>query len=97
MNVRYSHTALRELDEIFAYINERNQTAAVRVVERIERVASLIGEMPFMGHTTDEEGVRVMPLVRYPFLIFYTVNDLADEVVILHVRHGARQRPGEQQ
>jgi plasmid stabilization system protein ParE len=41
MNVRYSHTALRELDEIFAYIYERNQTAAVRVVERIERVASL--------------------------------------------------------
>jgi len=91
MNVRYSEAALRELDQIFAYIYERNRSAAIAVVDRIERLASLIGEMPFMGHSTDEEGVRVMPVVRYPFLIFYTINDIADEVVILHVRHGARR------
>lgn len=34
----------------------------------------------------------MMPVVRYPFLIFYAVNDLADEVVILHVRNAARLR-----
>jgi plasmid stabilization system protein ParE len=33
-----------------------------------------------------------MPVVRYPFLIFYTVTD---EVVILHVRHAARLWPSE--
>ena len=72
MNVRYSKAALRELDEIFAYIHERNRTAAAAVVERIERLAALIGDMPLMGHTTNEEDVRVMPVVRYPFLIFYS-------------------------
>ena len=32
--------------------------------------------------------VRVMPVVRYPYLIFYTVS--GDELRILHIRHGAR-------
>jgi plasmid stabilization system protein ParE len=31
----------------------------------------------------------------YPYLIFYVVED--SEVVILHVRHGARRRPWEEE
>jgi plasmid stabilization system protein ParE len=49
MRVRYSETALRELDEIFAYLYERNRSAAAAVVERIERLGTLIGELPFIG------------------------------------------------
>jgi plasmid stabilization system protein ParE len=30
-----------------------------------------------------------MPIGRYPYLVFYTLGD--DEIVILHVRHGARK------
>jgi len=67
MKVRYSETALRELEEIFAYIYERNRSAAVAVVDRIEQLSSLIGDVPLIGHLTDEEGVRMMPVVRYPF------------------------------
>jgi toxin ParE1/3/4 len=95
VKLRYSETALRELDEIFAYIFERNRSAAAAVVDRIERLATLIGEQPLIGHLTDEEGVRTMPVVRYPFVIFYTVNEKTGEVVILHVRHGARLPPWE--
>ena len=58
------------------------------VVDRIERLSSLIGEVSLIGHLTDEEGVRMMPVVRYPFLIFYAVSDRADEVVI--PAHSAR-------
>jgi plasmid stabilization system protein ParE len=95
MKVRYSRAALQELSEIFAYIHERNQSAARAVADRIERLCSLIGELPLMGHIVDEEGVRMMPVVRYPFLIFYAVNESAEEVVLLHVRHAARLRPFE--
>ena len=93
MKVRYTKTALRELDGIFAYIFERNRAAAAAVVDRVIRLGALLGEFPLFGHGTDEPGVRVVPLVRYPFLIFYAVGD--EEVVILHVRHAARLRPGE--
>lgn len=62
-------------------------------MERIEGLISLLEEFPFIGHVADEEGVRVLSVVRYPFLIFYAIDDAADEVVILHVRHGAQDRP----
>ncbi|HEY4775236.1 MAG TPA: type II toxin-antitoxin system RelE/ParE family toxin [Xanthobacteraceae bacterium] len=46
-----------------------------------------------MTQETEEPNVRRMPVGRYPFLVFYTVDQ--DEVVILHVRHGARKPPWE--
>jgi toxin ParE1/3/4 len=91
MKARWSETALVELESIFAYIHERNRTAATAVVERIEALISLLEDFPTMGHVTDENEVRVLSVVRYPFLIFYTVDAVADEVVILHVRHGAQE------
>jgi hypothetical protein len=30
-----------------------------------------------------------MPLGRYPYLLFYTLS--GEELIVLHVRHGARQ------
>nr|WP_245323559.1 type II toxin-antitoxin system RelE/ParE family toxin [Bradyrhizobium stylosanthis] len=34
----------------------------------------------------------MFPTVRYPYLVFYTVNPADDQVVILHVRHGGQER-----
>jgi plasmid stabilization system protein ParE len=36
MKVRWSETALTEIEDIFSYIFERNRSAAAAVVERIE-------------------------------------------------------------
>jgi toxin ParE1/3/4 len=93
MNVRWSQTALAQLDDIFLYIHERNRSAALSVTNRVEELASLLGEFPFIGHLTDETDVRILPVVRYPFAIFYTIDDVVGEVVILHVRHTAQEPP----
>ncbi len=93
MKVRWSETALSELDDIFSYIHQSSRSAAIAVVERIEALTVLLEEFPFLGHLTDEEGVRVLAVVRYPFLIFYGINEPAGEIVILHVLHTAQQRP----
>jgi plasmid stabilization system protein ParE len=93
MKVRWSETALTEIDEIFSYVYAQNRSAAAAVVERIEGLAVLLGEFPQVGHLTDQVGVRILSVVRYPFLIFYTIDEPASEVVILHVRHGAREQP----
>jgi plasmid stabilization system protein ParE len=45
-----------------------------------------------MGPRTDRPDIRVLPVVRYPYLIFYTIIPANDEVRILRVRHG-RRRP----
>ncbi len=86
MNVRYTKIALREVEIIFSYVAQRNTSVAKAIAGRIERLLLLLGEFPFIGHSTDEDGVRVMSVTGYPFLVFYTVDD---EVVVLHVRHAA--------
>jgi plasmid stabilization system protein ParE len=92
MKVRWSESALSDIDEIFSYIYEHNRAAAAAVVARIEAVASLLQDFPDAGHLTDEPGVRMFPTIRYPYLVFYTVDPAKAEIVILHVRHGAQER-----
>jgi toxin ParE1/3/4 len=93
MRVRYTATALIEAEEIISFIAKHNRSAAVAVRERIERTIALLAEVPEMAQLTDEPGVRKMPLRSYPYLIFYALED--DELVVLHVRHGARRLPWE--
>ena len=71
MKVRWSETALAEIEDIFSYIYQHNRSAAVAVVARIEGLTALLEEFPLIGHITDEAEVRVLAVVRYPFLIFY--------------------------
>ena len=49
MKVRYSETALAEINEIFAYISEQNAPAAKRVMARIERTINNLGDLPEMA------------------------------------------------
>jgi toxin ParE1/3/4 len=93
MKVRWSETALAELEDIFSYIHRHNRSAASAVVERIEGLTALLEEFPLVGHLTDEADVRVLSVVRYPFLIFYAIDDAAGEIVVLHVRHTVQERP----
>ena len=92
MKVRYSRRALAQLDEIHRYITQFNPRAAAQVVARIEELCQKLGEFPGMGHMTEQADVRVLPVVRYPYLIFYTIIPANDEVRILRIRHG-RRRP----
>jgi toxin ParE1/3/4 len=92
MRVRYTETALRELEEIFSYLRNQNPKAAAAVVARIEQVVAWIGDFPQMGYLI-EDNIRLLPVGRYPFLIFYTADE--NDVIIRNVRHAARRRPGE--
>ena len=43
-----------------------------------------------MAPTTDESGIYELSIVRYPYKVYYEVED--DEVWIIHIRD-ARRRP----
>jgi plasmid stabilization system protein ParE len=90
LRLRFDARAVRDLNDIRAYVGERSATGAERVRRHILATVERLSDFPFLGRATDEARVRVLALTRYPYLIFYTV--LKDEVVILHVRHG-RRRP----
>jgi toxin ParE1/3/4 len=91
MNVRYTRRALAQLDEILTFIERDNARAAAAVKSRIKRRIELLGRFPYSARMSTRPGVRVAPIVRYPYLIFYAVDETAQEVQILRIRHSARQ------
>jgi plasmid stabilization system protein ParE len=94
MKVIFRKRAMRQLDEIYDYIRERNPSAAVAVLARIQASIRELGEFPFMAHKTDRAGILKHAVVDYPYLIFIRV-DLARRIVaVVSVRHAARRHPG---
>jgi plasmid stabilization system protein ParE len=60
------------------------------VEQRIRRTIGLLSEFPGAGRALAQRlQIRVIPIGRYPYLIFYTLS--GDELTLLHIRHAARQ------
>lgn len=96
MKVVYTAAALRDLDEIAEWLSVHYPTIAPVVARRIRAVVAHIGRWPESArHSTKRRGVRVIPVGRYPYKIFYRVTTTAVE--ILHVHHAARQPWDEQE
>ena len=56
----------------------------------MQRIMQL-SRLPHMGTATSESKIRILAPTRYPYRVYYTVQN--NEVVILHIRHTARQAP----
>lgn len=89
MKVRYSRRAVGDLIAIADYIRGHSPRAAAAVEKRIRASIDQLEMFPFTGRATDDPGIRMFPIVRYPYLVFYEV--LGSEVVIHHIRHGRRE------
>jgi toxin ParE1/3/4 len=94
MRVRYTVPAQADLEEIYNYLSQNNPHAAERVKRQIKTDAELLGEFPLIARESGIPGLRIRKVKRYPYLIFYTVS--AEEVRIIHLRHGARRWPWEE-
>jgi plasmid stabilization system protein ParE len=89
VRIAYSPRAVADLAEIGDYLAERNPNAAAAVEQRIRTIVELIALFPASGRLLEERtAVRVIPLGNFPYRIFYTTS--GDEVIILHIRHGAQ-------
>jgi plasmid stabilization system protein ParE len=94
MKVRYSRLALAELDAILSDLASKNPAAARGFEERIRRIVERVGRFPeAFQEIAERAGIRRIPLLRYPYLLFYTV--IAGEVIVLRIVHGARKEPWE--
>jgi toxin ParE1/3/4 len=90
VRIRYTRKALTQLHQIYSFIEARNPSAARRVNEQIKKSIARLARLPYSCRETDRPGIRVLPIVRYPYLVFYRVDETAQEVHILRVRHSAR-------
>jgi toxin ParE1/3/4 len=91
MTLRYAETALREVDDILAYIARDNPPAAAAVGVAIKAAATRLRSFPHIGAETDQAGAYMKIVRPFRYLIFYTID--GDWIVIRNVRHAARRRP----
>jgi len=94
MKVVYTDEALRDLDEILDYIASHYPAISSSFEKRLRTVVARIGEFPESAQRVEERpSVRVVPLIRYPYKIFYRVTPQAVEILYIH--HASRLQPWE--
>jgi toxin ParE1/3/4 len=90
MKVVFTVEALDDLDRILAYIAANYPTISEAFQIRLRAVLARIGKWPESAQEVAERpGVRVVPLIRYPYKVFYQTTN--DAVEILHIHHAARE------
>lgn len=90
MKVEYSNRAVADLRKLAADSLQYGDAVAIAVEARVHRVIEQVAQYPTAAERIAERpSVQVVPLVRYPYKIFYRV--FADHVRILHIRHTSRR------
>lgn len=91
MHVRWTRTALANLDEEAAYIAQSNPQAAADIVERVEKAVQLLADFPAMGRPGRVSGTRELVVNDTPYIVPYRVR--GETVHLLRVFHTARKWP----
>ncbi len=90
MKVVYTDEALNDLAAIADWLSVHYPTIAPDVERRIRRVIAHIARWPASARrASGRADVRVVPLGRYPYKIFYRATREAIEII--HIHHAARE------
>ena len=93
MTVRYTLTALAEIEEICSYIAKDNERAAASVAAAIERAVAAIAKRPQSAPVVHEGRIHAKLVGRYQYRVFYEIS--GPDVIIRNVRSTKRLRPWE--
>ena len=92
MKLRFTPRATQDLIDIADYMRERNPAASGRVRSAILDSMQNLIMFPEIGRRQTVEGVRKLITRKYPYLVYYTFDRATEEIVILTIRHPARER-----
>jgi toxin ParE1/3/4 len=92
VKLRYTRRAASDLEAIAGYLNQHSPRGAVSVRRALETSLVNISAFPKLGRSQSADGVRKVATRRYPYLIYYSLDLVADEVIILTIQHAARDR-----
>jgi toxin ParE1/3/4 len=93
MKLRFTPRAAQDLAAIADYI--RNPAAAQQVRAAILQSLQNLVLFPQLGRAQTVEGVRKLVTRKYPYLVYYTVDETGEEIIILTIQHPARERKHE--
>jgi toxin ParE1/3/4 len=80
------------LDGILAFIAEHYPTVSLLFENRLRAATRRVGAWPESApEVVERPGVRVLPLIPYPYKLFYRVA--GERVEVLHIYHASRRQP----
>ncbi|WP_085737312.1 type II toxin-antitoxin system mRNA interferase toxin, RelE/StbE family [Rhizobium sp. CIAT894] len=91
MRLVWARHALSDRDNIFAYIEAENPSAAVHVDQKIALTVRRLVDFPESGRQGRIAGIRELVIPNTPYIAAYIV--LEDRIRILRVLHGAQIWP----
>jgi toxin ParE1/3/4 len=89
--LRWTHRALRRLDEIGSYISADSPKSAEKVIGRLTSAAHHLTRNPAMGRSGRIPGTRELVLADIPYIIAYRVE--GTDIELLTVIHAAQRWP----
>ncbi len=92
MNLRLTSRAAQDLTGIADFIREHNPAAAIAVRAAILDALQNLVLFPNLGRPQTIEGVRKLVVRKFPYLVYYLVDEAAQEIIILTIQHPARER-----
>ncbi len=91
MRLRFTPRAAQDLVEIADFIQRDNPTGALRVRAGILDTLQILTRFPRLGRRQNVEGVRKAVTRRYRYAVYYTVDEVAGEIIVLAIRHPSRR------
>ncbi len=88
MKIIWTSAAREDLRAIRAWLDERDQVAAGRVIREIREAVSLLQLQAMLGRVGQITGTRELVIQRYPYLVIYEV--VSGDVRVLSVFHTSR-------
>ncbi len=95
MKLRFTPRAAEDLAGIADYIRAYSPAAAERVRATILQSLQNLVLFPQVGRAQTVKGVRKLVTRNYPYLVYYTVDEATEEIIILTIQHPAREREHE--
>jgi toxin ParE1/3/4 len=92
VKLRFTPRATRDVAEIAEYLQTHNPAAMLAVRDAILRSLQNLTLFPAIGRSQNVEGVRKLVTPKYRYLVYYLIDEGAEEVVILTIQHPARSR-----
>lgn len=91
MRLHLTPRAVADVEAIADYLKVRSPSGARRVRAAILEALQSIVDFPRIGTRQSIEGVRKFGTRKYPYLIYYSIDDAEGLIIVLTVQHGARR------
>ena len=91
MKIRWSPTAISDVESIREYIAHDSPSAARRVAQAIKESVGRLRSFPLSGRVGRVPGTRELVIPGTPYIAAYTVQD--DIIEIAAVLHGKQDWP----